>query len=78
MAPEYATEGMFSEKSDVYSFGVLMLEIVKGQKNTHYYNRDWSLGLLGCVSFALSKNIRTSCPARLSRLIQIFVLICKI
>lgn len=50
MAPEYAMEGRFSEKSDVYSFGVLMLEIVKGKKNTHYYNQEWSLGLIGCVS----------------------------
>ncbi|KAH6790518.1 hypothetical protein C2S51_005524 [Perilla frutescens var. frutescens] len=47
MAPEYALEGRFSEKSDVYSFGVLMLEIIKGEKNTHYYNHQWSLGLLG-------------------------------
>ncbi|KAL8032742.1 hypothetical protein ABFX02_13G115900 [Erythranthe guttata] len=47
MAPEYAMEGRFSEKSDVYSFGVLMLEIVKGEKNTHYYNQELSLSLLG-------------------------------
>jgi serine/threonine protein kinase len=47
MAPEYAMEGRFSEKSDVYGFGVLMLEIVKGIKNTHYYNHEWSLSLLG-------------------------------
>lgn len=51
MAPEYALEGRFSEKSDVYSFGVLMLEIIKGEKNTNYYNHKWSLGLLGSVSF---------------------------
>lgn len=50
MAPEYAMEGRFSEKSDVYSFGVLMLEILKGKKNAHYYNHEWSLSLLGCVS----------------------------
>ncbi|KAH6792844.1 S-locus lectin protein kinase family protein [Perilla frutescens var. hirtella] len=49
MAPEYAMEGRFSEKSDVYSFGVLILEIVKGIKNTRYYNREWSLSLLGCA-----------------------------
>ncbi|KAL9146535.1 hypothetical protein ABFS82_13G116300 [Erythranthe guttata] len=49
MAPEYAMEGRFSEKSDVYSFGVLMLEIVKGEKNTHYYNQELSLSLLGCA-----------------------------
>lgn len=50
MAPEYAMEGRFSEKSDVYSFGVLMLEILSGKKNTHYYNEELSLSLLGCVS----------------------------
>ncbi|KAH6829308.1 hypothetical protein C2S53_011532 [Perilla frutescens var. hirtella] len=49
MAPEYALEGRFSEKSDVYSFGVLMLEIVKGERNTHYYNQEWCLSLLGCA-----------------------------
>ncbi|KAL3615018.1 hypothetical protein CASFOL_040679 [Castilleja foliolosa] len=49
MAPEYAIDGRFSEKSDVYSFGVLMLEIVSGKQNTHYYNQDWFLSLLGCA-----------------------------
>lgn len=43
-------EGRFSEKSDVYSFGVLMLEIIKGKRNAQYYNHEWSLSLLGCVS----------------------------
>ncbi|CAA0826551.1 G-type lectin S-receptor-like serine/threonine-protein kinase [Striga hermonthica] len=47
MAPEYAMEGRFSEKSDVYSYGVLMLEIIKGKKNTSYYNGEWSLSLIG-------------------------------
>ncbi|KAL8467901.1 hypothetical protein ACS0TY_031229 [Phlomoides rotata] len=56
MAPEYATEGRFSEKSDVYSFGVLVLEILKGKKNLHYYNNEWSLGLLGCAWKLWSEN----------------------
>ncbi|PIN01423.1 Serine/threonine protein kinase [Handroanthus impetiginosus] len=56
MAPEYAMEGRFSEKSDVYSFGVLMLEIMKGKKNTHYYNDEWSLSLLGCAWKLWSEN----------------------
>ncbi|KAL3834173.1 hypothetical protein ACJIZ3_008909 [Penstemon smallii] len=47
MAPEYAMEGRFSEKSDVYSFGVLMLEIISGKKNTHFYNHELCLSLLG-------------------------------
>ncbi|KAL3810228.1 hypothetical protein ACJIZ3_000042 [Penstemon smallii] len=47
MAPEYSMEGRFSEKSDVYSFGVLMLEIISGKKNMHYYNHELSLSLLG-------------------------------
>ncbi|KAL1537433.1 non-specific serine/threonine protein kinase [Salvia divinorum] len=47
MAPEYGMEGRFSEKSDVYSFGVLILEIIKGKKNTHYFNEELSLSLIG-------------------------------
>ncbi|KAG6399846.1 hypothetical protein SASPL_141331 [Salvia splendens] len=49
MAPEYGMEGRFSEKSDVYSFGVLILEIIIGKKNTHYFNDEWSLSLIGCA-----------------------------
>ncbi|XP_042030253.1 G-type lectin S-receptor-like serine/threonine-protein kinase B120 [Salvia splendens] len=49
MAPEYGMGGRFSEKSDVYSFGVLILEIVKGEKNTHYFNDELSLSLVGCA-----------------------------
>ncbi|VAH99444.1 unnamed protein product [Triticum turgidum subsp. durum] len=33
MAPEYASEGIFSIKSDVFSFGVLILEILSGKRN---------------------------------------------
>ncbi|KAL6906272.1 hypothetical protein ACP4OV_003873 [Aristida adscensionis] len=34
MAPEYASEGLFSVKSDVFSFGVLVLEILSGKRNS--------------------------------------------
>nr|GME12036.1 putative receptor-like protein kinase At4g00960 [Ipomoea batatas] len=40
MAPEYAMHGQFSVKSDVFSFGVLVLEILSGQKNTCFKNRE--------------------------------------
>jgi len=33
MAPEYATDGLFSVKSDVFSFGILMLELISGKKS---------------------------------------------
>ncbi|XP_065865642.1 cysteine-rich receptor-like protein kinase 44 [Euphorbia lathyris] len=36
MAPEYAMHGQISIKSDVYSFGVLVLEILSGQKVSHF------------------------------------------
>ncbi|KAF3450458.1 hypothetical protein FNV43_RR06541 [Rhamnella rubrinervis] len=40
MAPEYAMNGHFSVKSDVYSFGVLLLEIISGQKNNCFRDRE--------------------------------------
>ncbi|KAI7745044.1 hypothetical protein M8C21_000023, partial [Ambrosia artemisiifolia] len=46
MAPEYAMEGLFSTKSDVYSFGVLLLEIVSGQRNNHFFFQDQPQNLL--------------------------------
>jgi len=51
MAPEYASEGIFSVKSDVYSFGVLLLEIVSGKRNSghHHHYADF-VNLLGYVS----------------------------
>ncbi|KAG9144348.1 hypothetical protein Leryth_022339 [Lithospermum erythrorhizon] len=47
MAPEYALRGMFSMKSDVFSFGVLVLEIVSGQRNSHFLHPEHNLSLLG-------------------------------
>ncbi|KAL3740565.1 hypothetical protein ACJRO7_021787 [Eucalyptus globulus] len=40
MPPEYVRNGKFSVKSDVYSFGVLLLEIITGKKNDHFYQSD--------------------------------------
>ncbi|XP_028761829.1 G-type lectin S-receptor-like serine/threonine-protein kinase SD1-1 isoform X3 [Neltuma alba] len=47
MAPEYATDGLFSVKSDVFSFGVLVLEIISGKRSRGYYNPNHSLNLIG-------------------------------
>ncbi|XP_031487564.1 receptor-like serine/threonine-protein kinase SD1-8 [Nymphaea colorata] len=47
MSPEYALEGRYSTKSDVFSFGVIVLEVVSGQKVSHFHNADHSLNLLG-------------------------------
>uniref|UniRef100_A0A0D9WTG6 Protein kinase domain-containing protein n=1 Tax=Leersia perrieri TaxID=77586 RepID=A0A0D9WTG6_9ORYZ len=33
IAPEYASQGLYSLKTDVFSFGVLVLEIISGRKN---------------------------------------------
>jgi hypothetical protein len=51
MAPEYASEGIFSVKSDVFSFGVLLLEIVSGKRNSGHGQRYGNFAnLLGYVS----------------------------
>ncbi|KAK7301857.1 hypothetical protein RJT34_12733 [Clitoria ternatea] len=47
MAPEYATDGLFSAKSDVFSFGVLLLEIISGKRSRGYYNQNHSHNLIG-------------------------------
>lgn len=50
MAPEYASDGLFSVKSDVFSFGILVLEIISGKKNRGFFHPDLNLNLTGHVS----------------------------
>ncbi|KAL5580195.1 hypothetical protein UlMin_012637 [Ulmus minor] len=47
MAPEYASDGVFSVKSDVFSFGILVLEIITGKKNRGFFHADHTLNLAG-------------------------------
>ncbi|CAO2202729.1 unnamed protein product [Urochloa humidicola] len=47
MAPEYASEGLFSIKSDVFSFGVLTLEIVSGKRTSSFHQYGEFINLLG-------------------------------
>jgi serine/threonine protein kinase len=50
MSPEYAMEGIFSVKSDIYSFGILLLEIITGERNSSFHNKNDSLNIVGYVS----------------------------
>ncbi|KAE8703210.1 G-type lectin S-receptor-like serine/threonine-protein kinase SD1-1 [Hibiscus syriacus] len=46
MAPEYASDGLFSVKSDVFSFGILLLEVISGMKNRGFYHANESGNLV--------------------------------
>lgn len=58
MAPEYAYHGQFSIKSDVFSFGVLILEIISGQKNNCFRDRENTEDLLSFVSIYISTKVQ--------------------
>ncbi|CAN6372757.1 unnamed protein product [Urochloa humidicola] len=47
MAPEYASEGLFSIKSDVFSFGVLTLEMVSGKRASSLHQYGDFINILG-------------------------------
>ncbi|KAL6599323.1 hypothetical protein ACP70R_045817 [Stipagrostis hirtigluma subsp. patula] len=47
MAPEYASEGIFSIKSDVFSFDVLVLEILSGKRNFGSHQCGDFINLIG-------------------------------
>jgi hypothetical protein len=53
MAPEYASEGIFSIKSDVFSFGVLILEILSGKRNSGNHDYGDFINILGYVSLSV-------------------------
>ena len=60
MAPEYAMLGQFSTKSDVFSFGVLILEVLSGQKTTHFHDGENTEYLLSYVSMTTKYKVDIS------------------
>jgi serine/threonine protein kinase len=72
MSPEYAMEGLFSVKSDVYSFGVLLLEIISGMRNNHYWSPEcsnliryaWNLWNDGKSAELIDPSIAESCSTK--------------
>ncbi|KAL0012487.1 hypothetical protein SO802_007595 [Lithocarpus litseifolius] len=63
MALEYAMLGQFSTKSDVFSFGVLILEVLSGQKITHFHDGENTEYLLSYFLLHLIKEKeKSTCP----------------
>ena len=60
MAPEYAMFGQFSTKSDVFNFGVLILEVLSGQKITHFHDGENTEYLLSYVSMTTKYKVDIS------------------
>ncbi|KAJ4801349.1 cysteine-rich RECEPTOR-like kinase [Rhynchospora pubera] len=83
MAPEYASEGLFSIKSDVYSFGVLVLEIISGKRNMGFHQYGDFLNLLGYawdrwkegqISELISSTLTEAPEKQIERCIQVALL----
>ena len=60
MAPEYVMFGQFSTKSDVFNFGVLILEVLSGQKITHFHDGENTEYLLSYVSMTTKYKVDIS------------------
>ncbi|EOY19894.1 Cysteine-rich RLK (RECEPTOR-like protein kinase) 25, putative [Theobroma cacao] len=83
MAPEYAMHGQFSVKSDIFSFGVLILEIVNGQRNICFHDRDnvedllsyaWKNWREGTTLNLIDPSLKVSSKAEITRCIHIALL----
>ncbi|XP_021296996.1 cysteine-rich receptor-like protein kinase 10 isoform X2 [Herrania umbratica] len=83
MAPEYAMHGQFSVKSDIFSFGVLILEIVSGQRNICFHDRDnvedllsyaWKNWREGTTLNLIDPSLKVSSKAEMTRCIHIALL----
>ncbi|CAL5408451.1 unnamed protein product [Camellia sinensis] len=70
IALEYAMGGLFSMKSDVFSFGVILLEIIRGKRNSGFYLTKHAPTLLAYVLWNEGKELEFldpllagACPA---------------
>ncbi|XP_050944334.1 uncharacterized protein LOC103485320 [Cucumis melo] len=83
MAPEYVIHGRFSVKSDVYSFGILVLEILSGQKNNSFHNKElsedlssfaWTNWMAGTISNIIDSTLTVGSRIEMIRCIHIGLL----